>query len=1288
MMRRIQLSLLATGASFIVALAGCGGGGGSIGLVDPMPPIDEDTTMTVIGVPSNHGLGPMDAATIEPGASEERGNVELSCPGGGPACVVSVAEDGSVQYERTGGMPSVVPARTALAGLPSNHGLGPMDAATIEPGASEERGNVELSCPGGGPACVVSVAEDGSVQYERTGGMPSVVPARTALAGLPSNHGLGPMDAATIEPGASEERGNVELSCPGGGPACVVSVAEDGSVQYERTGGMPSVVPARTALVGLPSNHGLGPMDAATIEPGASEERGNVELSCPGGGPACVVSVAEDGSVQYERTGGMPSVVPARTALAGLPSNHGLGPMDAATIEPGASEERGNVELSCPGGGPACVVSVAEDGSVQYERTGGMPSVVPARTALAGLPSNHGLGPMDAATIEPGASEERGNVELSCPGGGPACVVSVAEDGSVQYERTGGMPSVVPARTALAGLPSNHGLGPMDAATIEPGASEERGNVELSCPGGGPACVVSVAEDGSVQYERTGGMPSVVPARTALAGLPSNHGLGPMDAATIEPGASEERGNVELSCPGGGPACVVSVAEDGSVQYERTGGMPSVVPARTALAGLPSNHGLGPMDAATIEPGASEERGNVELSCPGGGPACVVSVAEDGSVQYERTGGMPSVVPARTALAGLPSNHGLGPMDAATIEPGASEERGNVELSCPGGGPACVVSVAEDGSVQYERTGGMPSVHPFGLTRSVVAPLHASDSNSHTLAVLLPDTNSQFAPVTSATSVNHVMQTVNRTSDIHVKSISGDGDNGFSVTYVLYGEERTVHFGSNEYGTSDNPHGYYTTSGGARFWLSSETDSFSGTEKNRGSSEFGYFDANRLDLADDTLGHQQMYMTYGARTEESRLPAGKALYLGRMSGNVRDTNSVSDPASIIGDLRLTVDFAERQPLEGMVDGLKVWDASASAYAPLPDTTRFQIGDGDIAGGQFTAALKGIDDHSDAPLDQSVRGYEGGILGEFYGFAAQEVGGVLSAKRAADEKILFGWLGGKHMPREDPRFPFGDLSVLSWAAVERDFSAPSSAPADAAKVMAIETDGAAGVHLTYTIDGDEHQVHLAESDFESNRFAVGGYSKQIGARTLYLIPQGRNSFVEAFRFDYFNLDSFSVIDFADDGSFSRSWRGALVYGAPTETLPAAVTAEYVGIMRAEAFPVDSADFAARTRLRSNSLTLTANFETGKVNGLIDEILVRRPGERSYMDTDGQITIDVGNVADTGFTASLTGSRSQAGFTGEMTGQFYGPEAAEVAGVIKGTNTDESSVVQGLFGGKQQ
>ena len=112
------LTSCAAAVVLAAALSACGGGGNSPvtdaasmpgnGDGDGMMSGAEQATVTLDDVPAMHGLAPMDRFTVQPGTSVERGNAEFSCPAMGSACVVSVADDGTVEYERTGGRPSVM----------------------------------------------------------------------------------------------------------------------------------------------------------------------------------------------------------------------------------------------------------------------------------------------------------------------------------------------------------------------------------------------------------------------------------------------------------------------------------------------------------------------------------------------------------------------------------------------------------------------------------------------------------------------------------------------------------------------------------------------------------------------------------------------------------------------------------------------------------------------------------------------------------------------------------------------------------------------------------------------------------------------------------------------------------------------------------------------------------------------------------------------------------------------------------------------------------------------------
>ena len=91
----------ALAAMAAAALSACGGG-------EPMlvSPVGGETHMR-LDAPASHGLAPLAQFELQAGSSAEHGNVVISCPAGGPGCVLRVAADGTIKYESAGGLPSV-----------------------------------------------------------------------------------------------------------------------------------------------------------------------------------------------------------------------------------------------------------------------------------------------------------------------------------------------------------------------------------------------------------------------------------------------------------------------------------------------------------------------------------------------------------------------------------------------------------------------------------------------------------------------------------------------------------------------------------------------------------------------------------------------------------------------------------------------------------------------------------------------------------------------------------------------------------------------------------------------------------------------------------------------------------------------------------------------------------------------------------------------------------------------------------------------------------------------------
>lgn len=554
--------------------------------------------------------------------------------------------------------------------------------------------------------------------------------------------------------------------------------------------------------------------------------------------------------------------------------------------------------------------------------------------------------------------------------------------------------------------------------------------------------------------------------------------------------------------------------------------------------------------------------------------------------------------------------------------------------------------------------------------------------NPGVLATLLshPETRFRFAPLSAAIERNFGESRSALSDDARIKAISSDGANGFHVTYVIDGAEQTVHFEAGEYTSTSRS--YRKQDGSALLW--SYTNSFrrSDGNYNQGSTEFRYFDAH------GSWVHPgyQVFLTYGARTEER--PPDAATYAGRMSGDSypRDNPSRNTGRSLISArLNLTADF-ESGTIGGRINRIFVRPPGATNYAGLPYTTRFDIENGRIGDGQFTATLTGVDTNPDASGDQTVLGYEGDILGEFYGPAAEEVGGVLNAVSEDHDAVLSGWFGGRQLRSVVPE---GASSPPSSSGVERNQGDSTVQAADDSGVTAIASDGEGGFNVTYTIDGVEHAVHMEGRHYGADPRYGTTYAKETDTHRYYIWSQV-GSFFGRSEYDHFDVIGWVGVRSGDDTNevSEFSARGFAVHGARTDAdgLPAG-EAIYSGQMRGEISPSDDPEGSSRSSVIGD-LSLTADFAASTISGMIDGIETRSPGESSYRTSTEVLTLAGGTIADSAFTADLTGAGDEdSRYEGDVSGQFFGPAAEEVGGVLQATHTGDDTVLTGWFGGKR-
>lgn len=287
-----------------------------------------------------------------------------------------------------------------------------------------------------------------------------------------------------------------------------------------------------------------------------------------------------------------------------------------------------------------------------------------------------------------------------------------------------------------------------------------------------------------------------------------------------------------------------------------------------------------------------------------------------------------------------------------------------------------------------------------GFSRSPQSPAYAA-SDQDTLANLQPGGEVVFAPLSS---VVRRARNVRFPDDgaAYVKSISSDGEGGFNMTWVIDGVESPVHFPADAYEPESFAFVHASEAGGHHdhYSLFGWTDSlypefFPGTTEDRtdGSTQFEYLDLLGWGLY---LGQDDAslngFLTYGVRTLPNHLPGGSVTWEGVMYSNRYDDNGTM--LNLDGAVTLEADLDD-MTIAGRIDGIHVpsWASTSGQNEPL-EGSFIDIESGLIHDATFAQSWTA---HGPAE-GETMLGFSGGLTGEFYGPAAEEVGGVMAGRR--------------------------------------------------------------------------------------------------------------------------------------------------------------------------------------------------------------------------------------------------------------------------------------------------
>ena len=241
----------------------------------------------------------------------------------------------------------------------------------------------------------------------------------------------------------------------------------------------------------------------------------------------------------------------------------------------------------------------------------------------------------------------------------------------------------------------------------------------------------------------------------------------------------------------------------------------------------------------------------------------------------------------------------------------------------------------------------------------------------------------------------------------YIESVLRTSTGRIVVNYVLEDDRTSVDFGTRDLAAFNSIFGEMTHEGhvyGVQIYTDLGTDEEPAPRDYVATTRwFTYEQRPDASPYDGTVF--EFFGTYGVRTRTDALTdLGSASYAGNILGNLWDTGNPNRNTGrdlIRGSLALDANLDDGA-ISGRVGDFRRFDPDADdrGWEMLADTNAFEIA-GTIADGRFTAEWEG-QDSAGTPTEDSVRSFTGTMLGEFYGPAGEEVGGVLRGHRDATD----------------------------------------------------------------------------------------------------------------------------------------------------------------------------------------------------------------------------------------------------------------------------------------------